>query len=93
MKLSAWIQTQSNGSKMAPPLDVEGVQQLIIRDELGQPLMILIQQAPDRIWLAKQGDPDFDKALGYLGIRSMPMQVTKTDALRDVQFPAAKSIG
>ncbi len=88
MKLSAYIQTQSNGSRLAPPLDVEGVQQLIIRDELGQPMMILIQQAPDRIWLSKQGDSDFDKALGYLGIRATPMQVTKTDALRDIQFPA-----
>ena len=89
MKLTAWIEGGQHSSKLAPPIDVDSVKQLIIRDELGQPLMILIQQTPDKIWLTRQGDADFEQALGYLGINpaSVAMQVTKTDAKRDMAFP------
>jgi len=77
MQLTAWKPKGGEGIQLQPPKVIESVTKLIIYDDIGQPLMVLLQQSPTHVWVVKQGDSDFDSALLSLGIKPIPMRVVK----------------
>ncbi len=92
MKLIAWIEDK-NEPRLRPPVEIENAKQVIIRDEIGQPLMVLIQHGPDRIWLTRQGDPDFGEALAAMGVGPEAiLEVNRSDVKRDIRFPTPKAV-
>lgn len=87
MKLTVWVDKGGNGVRLRRPEEIRDAKQVIIRDEFGQALMVLIQQAPDRIWLSKKGDRDFSDAVRVLGIEDIEVQVVQRNARKDIKFP------
>jgi len=79
MQITAWIPKGGEGIQLQPPAELEDVVKLVVFDDIGQPLMILLQQSPTHLWISKQGDEDFNEMLLKLGIRPMPMKVKHVD--------------
>lgn len=63
---------------------VEQATRLIIRDSYGQPLMIVLEEAPDRIVVYKASDKEFNRLLASMG-QYQPAKVSKLE-LKAGQF-------
>jgi len=88
MQITAWIPKGGEGVQLQPPTELEDVTKLVLYDDIGQPLMVLLQHSPTHIFIARQGDSDFDEMLLRLGIRPVPMKVKNVvmpEAERTVQ--------
>lgn len=68
MRLEAWIQKMNGRARLQPPEKIDDIKQLVVRDNIGQPLAVFMQMSADTIWFARAGEPDFEKALKYMGL-------------------------
>lgn len=89
MKIQAWVNPEPDDAvKLKPPEIIERANQVILYDDIGQPVAVFMQISPDHIWFTKAGDEDFQEALHKLGIRSEAQQVVRQEVGTDIKFPS-----
>jgi hypothetical protein len=57
---------------------LEQATRLIVRDNFGQPLMIVLEEAPNRLVVYKATDKEFNRLLASMG-HYQPAKVSKLD--------------
>jgi hypothetical protein len=58
----------SSENIVEPPVTIDKIRTLLVRDSFDNPIFLAIQQTPENVWVVTPDDPKFNDLIEELGI-------------------------